>query len=142
MSTEQYGQLIDQLLILCDISPSPVMHEVCNLKIEGTPVTLFYGDSMYEGCVVSFCDFGEIPEAREAKVQRQALETNMQLLGKNMPHFVMNAETKHLLLVTATPFEGLIANELLATLTAQAISSQTWQESYLSETDNPALPAG
>ena len=141
MSKEKYCELIDRICAICNIPDSKSKYEGCHLKVEGTPVSLFHGGPLNERYLVSFCDFGEIPTENEADFLRAALETNMMLIGNGMPHFVVNPETRHLLLVSQTPLQGLMAEDLLATLTSQVISSGVWRNTqFAGIKDNTSAP--
>jgi hypothetical protein len=134
MSQETYHQLIDDICRLCNIPNAESMYGACQLKVYGVPVTLML-DGPEEGeRVIAFCDYGKPSESDETEVLRNALMANMTLLGHNMPHFVVNPETGHLLLVHQQPLKDLTAKGLLGTLELHAQNSNAWQKMPLVET--------
>jgi hypothetical protein len=127
---QKYCYLIDELCAACGITRSTSMHEACNLLIGYIPVTLVHGGAMDEESLISFCDFGEPPKENRVSVLQQVLESNMFMLGKKTPHFAINPETGHVLLIAHIPMHNLTSKELLKTLSMHALAARQWRMTH------------
>ncbi|MES2354840.1 MAG: CesT family type III secretion system chaperone [Pseudomonadota bacterium] len=128
MSKQKYVELIDQVCKECDIDDPQSMYDVCDLIVMDVAFTLLYRDA-FDGIVI-FCEYGEVPEENRAAILQSLLEANTYTFDFNTPCFLINPDTKHVLLRAHMLLDGLTAQDLLTTLGSYAMTAGIWRKTY------------
>jgi hypothetical protein len=76
------------------------------------------------------CDFGEIPDNRQADVSRALLEANLDFYDGTGPIFSISSRTGHVLFTYGYRLDDMTAGELRDILAALVDSVMEWQSSH------------
>lgn len=127
MSTHYYA-LIDEVCSIHGINDAGDFTHGAHIVVAGIPLTLLPGAGA--DSLLLFCDFGKPPEQWRAEVLQRVLESNLFMFAADSPHFSMDHETGHVMLLERMAPSRIDADVLLGKLEQYAQHALRWQANF------------
>lgn len=143
MATKQFRDFIDQVCKLVNIKDPERMYESADLDVDGVKFTVVDHSRDERFCLALFGDFGQVPKNNlRAPALQRLMEINLWMFGINTPHFSVNPETDHVLLIGHFDAQDLMPEDLLKMLGQFSAKAKEWQKTYFLTPDEQADMSG
>lgn len=133
-NTEACLRLLDDLRRITNMPPATrdggTRSLALDITVDGIGFSLMPGADDSAGCLLLFCEFGELPEECGPLAMRRLLEANLAMMGAGRPSFGINFATGQVLLSGAVCITGMTGETLARMLHHYAGRAKEWRETF------------
>lgn len=134
---KDYEKLVEDFCRLCGVDEVQQVTTGEAVDVDDVNFSLSYDEKAAADRVSVYCDYGPVPEGREAEVYRALLETNLFIYASDSAVFSLSPETGRVVCATRFALKPLSAEELRGVMTFLSQKAKEWRQHYF-DTSTPA----